>query len=186
MIYIEAHLEMAHIPGRQLSLHLPHDVIPHPSKANIKGLAIAVVYGLSSASMAFANKALLTTYHYDFPIFIVVAQMVASIIALESLRLTGRIDLPAFSLDRGWSFFLPTVFYSINAILSLWALSGMNIPMYGIMKRCGPLVILILGPLILKKGPPSCKTAFSVACITAGCVIAGEYSGCIITPRLTG
>lgn len=158
---------------KKVDLHLgPH--APKPSKANIKGLMIAFIYGLSSASMAFANKAILTGYKYDYPIFIVITQMLVSIIGLELLRLTGRITLPAFTIERGWSFFLPSVFYTLNSVLALWALSGMNIPMYGVMKRCAPMVIMLLGPLILKKGPPSARTASAVGFITLGCIVAGK------------
>ena len=47
--------------------------------------------------------------------------------------------------------------------------------MYGVIKRCTPLLVLVLGSVMLKKGPPSPTTAVAVACISTGCVIAGRW-----------
>ena len=41
------------------------------------GLAAAVFYGVCSGSMSFINKAVLTTYDFDFPCFIMFSQMVS-------------------------------------------------------------------------------------------------------------
>lgn len=147
--------------------------LAHVSRANLVGLGIAILYGLTSASMAFVNKVVLTSYHFNYPIFLVVVQMLVSIIALETLRVTGLISLPSYSLERGRSFFLPSLFYALHSVLALWALSGMNIPMYGVLKRCGPLVILLLGTVLLKKGRPPCIVASAISSMTLGCIIAG-------------
>jgi solute carrier family 35 protein len=48
----------------------------------------------------------------------------------------------------------------------------MNIPMYGAVKRCTPLVNLVLSVAVLKKPVPSPLLATSVAVITAGVFIA--------------
>ena len=138
------------------------------------GLAIAFIFGVCSASMAFANKAVLSSYSYNFPITLVTLQMLFTIILLEILRLMGLITLPAFSLERGMSFLIPSIFYAVNCVLALSALSGMNIPMYGLIKRCSPLVILILGAMMLGKGLPSRPICISVGMVTVGCIVAGE------------
>ncbi len=61
------------------------------------------------------------------------------------------------------------------------ALHGMNIPMYGALKRCTPLVNLVLAVVVLKKPLPSPLLATSVAVITAGVFIASlgdmEFDG---------
>lgn len=51
----------------------------------------------------------------------------------------------------------------------------MNIPMYGALKRCTPLVNLVLAVVYLKKPLPSPLLLTSVFVITFGCVIAGEF-----------
>ena len=48
----------------------------------------------------------------------------------------------------------------------------MNIPMYGAVKRCTPLVSLALSVAFLRKRLPSVTVTASIVCITVGCVIA--------------
>lgn len=55
--------------------------------------------------------------------------------------------------------------------------------MYSLLKRCGALVTLLLGILVLKKGIPKASIMFSVGLITLGAVIAsiGDISLDILT-----
>lgn len=137
------------------------------------GLLIAFIYGLCSASMAFVNKAVLTSYGFNYPFFLVTCQMAFSIAILELLRLTGRTSLERFTFARGYWFIMPSIFYAANCVLSLSALSGMNIPMYSLIKRCAPVAIILLGLVILRKPLPSLAICISVGMITSGCFIAG-------------
>ena len=125
--------------------------------------------------MTFANKAVLTSYSFNYPFFLVTCQMAVSIIVLESLRLTGRTSLVAFTLSRGGMFLAPSIFYAANCVFALTALGGMNIPMYGLIKRCIPLAILGLGVFVLRKPLPSMPICLSVGVITLGCIIAGMH-----------
>lgn len=108
------------------------DDITSKQWSGIVGLAIAFLYGSCSASMAFANKAVLTSYSFNYPFFLVTCQMAISIVVLELLRLTGRTSLVRFTLSRGWMFLVPSIFYAANCVFALSALGGMNIPMYGL------------------------------------------------------
>ena len=62
--------------------------------------------------------------------------------------------------------------FATHSSLSLIALHGMNIPMYGAIKRCTPLVNLVLSVVILKKTMPSALLISSIALITAGAFVA--------------
>lgn len=53
--------------------------------------------------------------------------------------------------------------------------AGMNIPMYGAVKRCTPLVNLILAVVILRRPFPSVMLITSILIITAGCFVAGTF-----------
>ena len=140
---------------------------------SIKSTASAVFYGFCSISMAFINKALMTSYDFDYPVFIMVMQMVFTIFILELLSWLRMIQLPTYTLSRGKSFALPALFYALNSVLGLSALSHMNVAMYGVLKRCVPLVTMFLSVVILKKGLPSNKTIVGVVFLTMGCVVAG-------------
>jgi solute carrier family 35 protein len=139
----------------------------------VKGVLAAVFYGICSVSSAFMSKALMDTMKFDFPVFIMVAQMIFTISTLELLSILGVIDLPAYTIKRGLSFLAPAVFYGINSVLALTALSHMNIAMYGVLKRCVPLFTMFFSLIILKKNLPNRFTMASVVLLTIGCVIAG-------------
>ena len=81
--------------------------------------------------------------------------MTVTLLILDSLRIFNIISLPAYSLKDGREFLLASLCFALHATLSLSALHGMNIPMYGAIKRCTPLVSLILSVTMLRKQFPS-------------------------------
>ena len=62
------------------------------------------------------------------------------------------------------------LFYHISA---LFALNGMNLPMYSALRRCVPLLSAVLSYLALSK-KPTVLVQVSVVFITFGAVIAGK------------
>ena len=53
---------------------------------NSKSLAAALFYGTCSISMNFLNKAVVSSYNFNYPFFIMVCQMVTTIVFLDTLR----------------------------------------------------------------------------------------------------
>lgn len=143
------------------------------TESGLRGTLAAVMYGTCSVSMAFINKALMTTFEFDFPVFIMVIQMVFTITLLKVLSCVNLINLPKYTIERGKSFALPAFFYGVNSVLGLGALSHMNVAMYGVLKRCVPLVTMFLSVVVLKKSRPTWRTTPSVVLLTMGCVVAG-------------
>lgn len=142
---------------------------------NLASFFAAFLYGSCSVSIAFVNKLLMTTYKFDFPVFIMAGQMLFTILILELLSIVRVISMPRYTLERGRMFAAPALFYGINSVFALSALSHMNIALYGVLKRCVPLVTMSLSAVILKKGWPSKMTIASVVALTLGCIIAGKY-----------
>ncbi|KAK7082574.1 Meckelin [Halocaridina rubra] len=150
-----------------------HRLKMHWTTDQTVSLSSAVMYGVLSLSMAFLNKAVVSEYQFNFPFFILACQMLLTVCILECLRITGKFSIPLITLSSVKMFALPAFCYSLHATLALVALEGMNIPMYGALKRCTPLVNLILAVKYLKKPRPSTILMTSVFIITLGCVIAG-------------
>ena len=67
------------------------------------------------------------------------------------LLCAGLIKLHHYSLQDGVLFLPASLTFSLHSTLSLMALHGMNIPMYGALKRCTPLVSLIFAVTLLKE-----------------------------------
>ena len=150
-------------------------------KIAFRGLLAAVFYGTCSVSSAFVSKALMDTLEFDFPVTIMVSQMIYTILVLELLNVLRIVEMPAFTLKRGYSFAAPAFFYGTNSVLALTALSHMNIAMYGVLKRCVPISTMLLSVLILKKGFPSRNTMIAVTLLSTGCVIAGKSNVDLVT-----
>jgi len=137
-----------------------------------KAVCVALFYFTCSISMNFLNKAVVSSYNFNYPFFIMACQMVATVIFLDLVRILKIIKLPAYTLKEGVEFLPCSLSFALHSTLSLIALHGMNIPMYGAIKRCTPLVNLILSVLVLKKPFPSALLSSSVGLITFGVFIA--------------
>lgn len=135
-------------------------------------LMAALFYGILSLSMSFLNKAVISQYRFNFPLFILSCQMMLTFVVLEVMRASGKFGLPHITMPAVRMFALPAFCYSMHATLSLVALEGMNIPMYGAIKRCTPLFNLILSVVYLKKPMPSPRLITSIIIITFGCSVA--------------
>ena len=141
--------------------------------SNAASCGAALLYGACSISMSFINKFLMTSLKFDYPVFIMIIQMLFTITVLEILSIFGVISMPKYTLKRGKMFALPALFYGLNSVFSLSALSHMNIALYGVLKRCGPMVTVLFSVLVFKQGWPSLRTTGSVVFLTIGCIIAG-------------
>jgi len=137
-----------------------------------KAFFVAVFYFTCSISMNFLNKAVVSSYNFNYPFFIMACQMVVTVIFLDLFRVLKIIKLSAYSLKDGVEFLPCSLSFALHSTLSLMALHGMNIPMYGAIKRCTPLVNLVLSVLVLKKPFPSALLSSSIGLITVGVFVA--------------
>jgi drug/metabolite transporter (DMT)-like permease len=137
-----------------------------------KAALVAAFYFLCSISMNFLNKAVVSSYEFNYPFFIMSCQMVVTVIVLDLLRIFRLIKLPAYTLKDGVEFLPCSLSFALHSTLSLIALHGMNIPMYGAIKRCTPLVNLVLSVVVLKKAYPSALLTSSIGIITLGAFVA--------------
>ncbi|XP_022084810.1 UDP-galactose/UDP-glucose transporter 7-like [Acanthaster planci] len=137
------------------------------------GVVAALFYGVLSGSMSFVNKAVLTMLGFHFPCFLMLCQMLFTAALLRCLGALGRVSLPLATLANLRLCWLPSFFGLFHSVLSLQALDGMNVAMYTILKRCVPLVTLLLAPCLPTKGAPSLFVVVSIAVMTLGCVFTG-------------
>jgi len=133
----------------------------------------AFFYGFCSLSMNFLNKAILSSYSFNYPFFIMASQMFVTIMVIQIIKIFSQSSITQYSVNEGKKVISATLCFLLHTTLSLAALEGMNIPMYGAIKRCTPMVSLLLAVLILKKPYPSPALMSSIGLITAGCLIAG-------------
>jgi len=132
----------------------------------------AVFYGAVSVSTTFFNKAVLSIFNFQYTNFILISQHIFTIVMLEILKGIGLIDYPNPELDKCKLLLPVSLLYSINVGVALSALTSLNIPMYGVLKRLTILFVLVGESLLMKKySSPNVKK--SVFVIVAGAVVAG-------------
>lgn len=139
-------------------------------------ITTALFYGICSGSMNFINKWVLNSWEFHYPNFMVFCQLLLFTIVITLLRATGKLTdnvVLSYNLERGKQLCVLSVLYITNVILALFALSGMNIPMYNAMRRCVPIASLILGPCIYPQRTTT-PIVGSIILITAGTITAAN------------
>lgn len=139
-------------------------------------VSTALFYGICSGSMNFINKWVLNSWEFHYPNFMVLCQLALFTAVITGLRGAGKLTdnvVLSYTLERGRQLAVLSMLYITNVILALFALSGMNIPMYNAMRRCVPIASLILGPCIY---PQRTTTSIvgSIILITAGTITAAN------------
>ena len=104
-------------------------MLDHVKGGRGKAFFVAVFYFTCSISMNFLNKAVVSSYDFNYPFFIMSCQMVATVIFLDILRLLKISKLNPYSLKEGVDFLPASLSFALHSTLSLMALHGMNIPM---------------------------------------------------------
>eukprot|EP00795_Rhopilema_esculentum_P013526 gene13526-4408_t len=99
------------------------------------GLMAAIFYGFTSGSMSFINKYVLSSFGYKYVDVLMLAQLVITSTVLEICRLCNFCDIPAWSMERGKSFFVPSICFAAHTTLALAALGNLSIPvLVGVVK----------------------------------------------------
>lgn len=137
----------------------------------------ALFYGFMSIFMVFSNKYVISAWQFNNPILLILLEMLVNIALihminyylhkngtnaiLQSISQTNITNfassIPSTTLNLGFNIesyskyqYLIVFFYCFHSILSLKALSGLNIPIYVIFKRCVPLANLMISIFIFK------------------------------------
>jgi hypothetical protein len=98
----------------------------------------AIVYFFLSSIMVFGNKYLINQWQFNYPIFLILTQILITLAGLLSINLKLNLfdtnDL--FSKVKSLRYQLLTaLFFSLHSITALKSLVGLNIPMYATFKR---------------------------------------------------
>jgi hypothetical protein len=123
-----------------------------------------ILYCCVSIFMVFGNKYLLNVWRFDCILLLVLTENLTNY-TLTSLILYYKSSGTSPSANKhsnsnanfGYEL-LSATFYCLNSILSLKALSGLNIPIYTIFKRCVPLASLVLSFFLFPKRGESLET----------------------------
>lgn len=131
-------------------------------------LPSALFYATMSIFMVFSNKYVITTWQFNNPILLILLEMFLNIALIhiysryqnslnQNANLSSKLNIGTSPLNLSISIdsyskyqYMIVFFYCFHSVLSLKALSGLNIPMYVMFKRCVPFANLLISIFIFK------------------------------------
>ena len=89
-----------------------------------KAFLVSVFYFTCSISMNFLNKAVVSSYSFNYPFFIMACQMLATVIVLDIIRTLKLSPLSAYSLKDGVEFLPCSLSFATHRKVLLWSLAA--------------------------------------------------------------
>lgn len=126
----------------------------------------------SSLGAIFINKTCLTGYHFRYPLFLMLGQMLFAILLLTLLHILGYSRLPFANRAETCVLAVPTALFISNVVVGLSALSLVNIPVFSAFRRLTLLFVMAAEYFFLNKthSRPIIQT---VVVMTVGAFISG-------------
>jgi solute carrier family 35 protein len=122
--------------------------------------------------MVFFNKAVLSVYHFTESNLLLLLQMFVSMTVLLGVQKLGLIKLEPFTWERTKALLPVALLYNANVAFALASLNKVNVPMYNVLKRLTPALVLFYDTTFSGK-TVSRKVIFSVALTLFGTLVAG-------------
>jgi len=137
-----------------------------------QGLIVALLYGVTSITITFFNKAVFSTYNFQASNTLTLAQGVFSIVFLIVLKNWRFLDYPDFSPETAKSLVSLSASFCGMVISGLAALKFVNVPMYSALRRLTTFIV-IAGQYFMLNKTVSMAELNSVIMMVLGAVIAG-------------
>mmetsp|Transcript_35127 Transcript_35127/g.56828 ORF Transcript_35127/g.56828 Transcript_35127/m.56828 type:complete len:346 (-) Transcript_35127:539-1576(-) len=137
-----------------------------------KSIFACALYGFTSVSMQFFNKAVMNGFGFSYSNVMILLQMFLSVILLDILKAFGLVSYPKFQMSYARKVLPVAVAYCLNVALALAALRDLNVPMYSTLKRLTTAVVMTGEWMFLHK-VPSAHIRLAVLLICGGAVLAG-------------
>lgn len=121
------------------------------SPSIIRSFAYCALYGTTSVSITFFNKAVFSIYSFNFPCFMTLVQISICILLLSIFNKLSFIRLPQITRDMSRQVFPLTFCWWLYVVSGISALRYLNIPMFSTLRKSTVLIVLILEAVVLKK-----------------------------------
>jgi hypothetical protein len=125
-----------------------------------------------SFSMAFLNKMVLSSHHFEHAATVLLLQLLVTVILLQSLKHMKLVVIEDFAWSDARQLWLVSLLYALNVGISLSALASLNVAMHSALKRLTILAALF-GERLVLHARLSVAVQLSVATIALGALVAG-------------
>jgi len=136
-----------------------------------QGATAALLYGLASSGMTFANKSLFAV-NFPYVSVVLLLQMAFTVCALKAMKYLGKVNFSDFSFPLGKRLWFASAMYCSNVGFALTSLGGLSIPVYQVLKRMTPAAACFLAFVVLGK-KPSTRIVGAISMICFGTLIMG-------------
>lgn len=158
------------VEAKDVPLHENADHIRSLYSQQIMSAASATAYGLIGLLMGFVNKAVLLQWPY--PNSFLALQMVASIVIVYAFKAWGLTTVQPLHVKAAKALLPVVFFYNTNVGFALAAVRALSIPVYHVLKRLTPVMVLV-GKSFMGGAIPSKQITLSVLTVVSGCIMAG-------------
>jgi solute carrier family 35 protein len=160
---------MISLPSMQTSNEIK-EATPPPHR--YKGLSVAIAYGLVSMCAVVVNKAVLSSWSFQFPLTMIASQMAISFLLLWVLKQCELIQYDDWSLATAKKVWPMALAHVGNVLLGLAALNLVDIPMFGALRRTSVIFVLVMEYLVLSK-TASLQVIGSTLLLLLGAIVGG-------------
>lgn len=136
------------------------------------GLVAAFLYGITSVSITFFNKAVVSVYHFNFSNTLTLGQMICALLFLVVMKQVGIVTYADFQWSTAKQVFSLALAFNGMVISGLAPLYYVNVPMYGALRRITTFIVMI-GERIILGRQVAFDEALSIYLMVFGAIIAG-------------
>ncbi|GAB4824177.1 hypothetical protein N2152v2_011223 [Parachlorella kessleri] len=144
---------------------------PEPVKLSTRVIA-CLQYGLVSTSITLFNRAVFSVYHFNFPSFVTLVQILVSLVYMYALKWGGWVDLGSLSLDTAKRVAPLALFWWLYVVSGVTALRYLNVPMYSVLRRSTTLLV-VAGEVYFFGKRPTRQSLVALVLMVGGAAVAG-------------
>ncbi|XP_033885903.3 uncharacterized protein si:ch211-248a14.8 isoform X1 [Acipenser ruthenus] len=139
-------------------------------------LLTATLYALAAMLSDFLQHLFITQYRYTYPASLVLAQVLLTLLVLQTLRCLGCVPLRSYSLRLGELLLVPSLCSSFHTVLGLWAVGNAPSGLFNLTQRLVPIACLAWTRGLGTQRPPSVRVSLLVTGISLGSLLPGIQS----------
>jgi hypothetical protein len=146
-----------------------------PQEASyIMKVSSAMFYSGASLAVIFANKSIMTGYHFPFVGVMATVQFLGTSLVLMACQLAGRLELPPLTWKVTREIFPLSFMFLGNILSGLGGTRNLNLPMFTCLRRFS-ILMTMLSEWCFLGSKPNRSTQLSVFLMIGGSIIAALY-----------
>lgn len=143
-----------------------------------RSVAVCALYGCTSVSLTFFNKAVFSVYAFHFPCVLTLVQMLVCLLLLAAAHLARLVELPRLSAPLARKVLPLSLCWWAFVASGLLGLRRLNVPMFSTLRKFGVVPVLVLERALLGRKAGG-RVWAAVGVMVAGGVLAGATDGSV-------